>query len=421
MNIHAKPQLTQAETALVDGFAGLCASLPGDRAVAAKRAEAVERLKCGLPTRRVEAWHYTDLRRLLSVVPAQMPAAKAKSVTPLLDGSAVLPVFNGSAGTAASLDGVAATRLREKLIGGSLAPALGARDADDAIGAINTAYLSDGWFLDIAPNASLTPAIELQNLQAGGQAHVRFAARIGDGARATIVERHAGSGDALVSSVVNLVVGDRADVTWLILQQQPVGATHLGQFNAWIGKDASLTLCLLNSGGKLVRQEIRVSAKGDGGRFRLRGANLLTGDTHCDVAVVLEHESPHATSTQIVRNVVMQQASGAFQGRINVHQAAQKTDARMACNTLLLSPEAEFSAKPELEIYADDVLCGHGATIADILPEHLFYLRARGIPERQARAMLVHGFVEDTFSDIEDETLRDALIGQIENWLDRNG
>src|SRR5690606_16975245 len=132
-------------------------------------------------------------------------------------------------------------------------------------------------------------------------------------------------------------VGDGAEVLYLIVQAQPEGATHLGQFNAWIGKDAKLTVFVMNAGGKLVRQAIRATAKGEGSDFQLRGVNLLAGETHTDVTMVLDHAVPHTGSRELVRNVVTGKAHGVFQGRINVHQIAQKTDAKMACNTLLLS------------------------------------------------------------------------------------
>ena len=136
---------------------------------------------------------------------------------------------------------------------------------------------------------------------------------------------------------------------------------------------------------------------------------------------MLLHDVPGSVSTELFRNVATAHGAGIFQGQIRVAQIAQKTDARMACNTLLLSDEAEFSAKPELEIFADDVQCAHGATVADIEDDHLFYLMARGIPQKQARAMLVQAFVEEAFEEVEDEALRDALNARIENWLDRHG
>src|SRR6185436_10192975 len=219
------------------------------------------------------------------------------------------------------------------------------------------------------------------------------------GAKATIVERQTG-GDALVSSVTNLLMSEGAEITWLIVQDHADGATHLGQFNAELGKDAKLTLFVMNAGGRLVRQEVRVAAKGEGGTFTLRGVNLLSGDTHTDLTMTLDHVAPHTTSTEVVRNVVTGRAKGVFQGRINVHQRAQKTDARMACNTLLLSDDGEFSTKPELEIFADDVQCGHGATVTEIDRSHLFYLMARGIDEKTARGLLVKAFLASVIEEL---------------------
>jgi Fe-S cluster assembly protein SufD len=205
------------------------------------------------------------------------------------------------------------------------------------------------------------------------------------------------------------------------VQDHADGATHLGQFNAELGKDAKLTLFVMNAGGKLVRQEIRVAATGEGGIFTLRGVNLLSGDTHTDVTMALDHKAPHTTSTQVVRNVVTDRAHGVFQGRINVHQRAQKTDARMACNTLLLSDDGEFSTKPELEIFADDVQCGHGATVTEIDRNHLFYLMARGIDEKAARGLLVKAFVASVIEELDNDVIVEALEGVLGKWFASHG
>jgi Fe-S cluster assembly protein SufD len=421
MNIHAAPQLTPAETALVDAFGERLSLLPGDGAVMVKRDNAIEQIKAGLPTKRIESWHYTDLRRLLTSVPAYDGTVEAKPVAPLIAGSSVLPVLNGVAGKAAAIDGVVMTPAAEKLTDGSFAPALEPHGNDDAIGALNAALVADGWFVDIADGTKLEAPIELQNLQAGGQVHARLAVRVGNDAKATVVERQTGTGGALVSSVSNIVVGDDAELIWIVVQQQPDNATHLGQFNAWIGKNAKLTLFVMNAGGKLVRQEIRVTTKGEGSDFQLRGVNLLSGDTHTDVTMVLDHAVPHTGSRELVRNVVTGKARGVFQGRINVHQYAQKTDAKMACNTLLLSDDGEFSTKPELEIFADDVICGHGATVTEIDGSHLFYLMARGIDEKTARGLLVKAFVAEVIEELEDETIVEALEAILDDWFAEHG
>ena len=421
MNMHLQPQRTQAETALIDAFGERQSLLPGDGAVMVKRDEAIERVKHGLPTRRVESWHYTDLRRLLTSVPSYDDSAKAAAVAPLVEGSPVLAVLNGIVAKAPALDNVTVAPVSEKLIDGTYAPALGVQGDDDAIGALNAALVADGWFLDIADDTVFETPLELQNVQAGGQVHARMAVRVGNNVKATIVERQAGTGSALVSSVSNVVVGDGTELVWLIVQEQPDSTTYLGQFNAWIGKNAKLTLFVMNTGGKLVRQEIRVVAKGEGGEFTLRGVNLLAGDTHTDVTMVLDHEVPHTASTEIIRNVVTDEAHGVFQGRINVRQYAQKTDAKMACNTLLLSDDGEFSTKPELEIFADDVICGHGATVTEIDRNHLFYLMARGIDEKTARGLLVKAFVAEVIEEMDDERVVEALEARLVDWFAEHG
>ncbi|WP_202292347.1 Fe-S cluster assembly protein SufD [Mesorhizobium sp. 131-2-1] len=424
MNMHAQPQRTPAETALIDAFGERLSLLPGDGAVMMKRDDAIEAIKRGLPSRRVESWHYTDLRRLLNLnpVPDFEPSAAAKAIAPVLEGSAVLPVLNGaSTAKLPAVEGVTVQRLSEKLTDGSVAPGLDPYGTDDAIGALNTAFVADGYFVDIADGAELGKPIELQNLQAGGQAHVRLLTRVGAGARATIVERQSGEGAGLVSSVSQLVLGEGAEVTWLIVQEQPDAATHLAQFKAHLGKDAKLTLFVMNAGGRLVRQEVVVRTTGEGADFKLRGINLLAGDTHTDVTMVLDHAVPHTTSTEVIRNVVTGKARGVFQGRINVHQYAQKTNAKMACNTLLLSDDGEFSTKPELEIFADDVVCGHGATVTEIDHDHLFYLMARGIDEKTARGLLVKAFVAEVIEELEDEALVEALEARLDDWFLTHG
>ena len=421
MNIQTQIKRTPAEEALLAAFAERVAHLPGDPRVAEKREEAVEILRRGLPNRKVEAWHYTDLRRLLSSVPAFDFSVDVQSRPALLPGSAILPVLNGIAAKAETPQSVSVATMTNELSDGSLAKLLGAVAPDDTVGAINSAFAADGFAVEIPAGAAVTQPIELQNIHAGSQVHARFAVRAGEGSKATIVERQTGEGAALVSSVSHLDVGDGAEILWIIVQEQPEDATYLGQINVKIGKDAKLTLFLMNAGGKLIRQELRVVAEGEGSEFRLRGVNLLSGDTHCDVTMVLDHAAPDTVSTETIRNVVTGKAEGAFQGQIRVARPAQKTDAKMACNTLLLSDEAGFSAKPELEIFADDVACGHGATVTEIQPDHLFYLMARGIDEKTARGLLVKAFLAEVIEELEDEPAVEVLEAKLDAWFAAHG
>ncbi|WEX07301.1 Fe-S cluster assembly protein SufD [Chelativorans sp. AA-79] len=421
MNMQLQVRHTAAEEALLSAYSERAASLPGDAATTDKREQAVEILRRGLPNRKVEAWHYTDLRRLLSSVPSFEAGAHAEPRAPLLPGSVVLPVLNGIARLTETPAGVSVATMTNELADGSFAAELSVVGTDDAVGAINAAFVTDGFTLGIPADTALEKPIELQNVQAGGQVHTRFAVRAGERAKATIVERQLGDGEALVSSVSHLDVGDGAEIFWLIIQEQPEDTRHLGQINVRIGKDAKLTLFIMNTGGKLVRQELRIVAEGEGSEFRLRGVNLLSGDTHCDVTMVLDHAAPATVSTETIRNVVTGKAEGAFQGQIRVAREAQKTDAKMACNTLLLSDEGGFSSKPELEIFADDVACGHGATVTEIEPAHLFYLMARGIDEKTARGLLVKAFVAEVIEELEDEALVEVLESRLDAWFAAHG
>ncbi|MET0258986.1 MAG: SufD family Fe-S cluster assembly protein, partial [Methylobacterium sp.] len=177
-----------------------------------------------------------------------------------------------------------------------------------------------------------------------------------------------------------------------------------------------LRLFVLNAGGAIIRQEVHAQTVGEGADIQIRGVNLLQAGQHVDVTTTLNHNVAHTTSTEIFRNVVLG-GSGVFQGMIRVAKGAQKTDARLACNTLLLSDEGDFSAKPELEIFADDVQCGHGATAGEINADHLFYLMSRGIPEPLARSLLVKAFVGEVVEELEYEPAIEALEARIDAWL----
>ncbi|MDO9418869.1 Fe-S cluster assembly protein SufD [Pararhizobium sp.] len=420
MNIQADIKMTAAETALIDAYDSQLGDLPGDGAVLSVRDGLLYDLKTqGLPTRRLEAWHYTDLRSLLRAVPAIEPSAFAEKVDPLVRGSTVLSVLNGRADRRLPSAGFSVASFQASLTDGSVAPSLAIRGDDDAIGRINGSLVRDGFMLDFPDGLELEAPVELQVVQSAGQAHTRFPISFGAGVKATVIERHLSVKDdaSFVSTVSDLTVGDGAEVTWVILQQQGAADTHLGQIKITLGANVNFKLFILNAGGKLVRQEIHAVVAGEGTQLTLRGINLLGGDTHTDVTFTLGHNVPHTSSTEVIRNVVFDRAKGVFQGQIRVAPDAQKTDAKMSCNTLLLSDEADFSAKPELEIYADDVQCGHGATVIDINDTHLYYLKARGIPENIGRAMLVNAFVAEIVEELENEALVETLEEIVSTWL----
>lgn len=421
-----KPQVakvrTPAETALIDAFADRAADLPGNTEVLSARDDALEALKInGLPGRRIESWHYTDMRTLLRSVAPFDANVRAKPVAPLLDHAHVLTVVNGVAQKPAKIENVRIEAVRDVLGEGIAAHTLKTRGYDDAIGQINAAYVSDGFALLIADGAAPDHAIELQNLQPSGQSHVRFPVRIGSDVKATIIERQlGGEGETFATSVSHVSIADNSEIVWVILREHTQLSTQLSQINVTLGENSRLILFVMNAGGKLVRQEVNVDVKGKGSDFQLRGLNLLGGDTMTDVTMNVGHLVENTTSTEIVRNVVTDKARGVFQGMIRVAQVAQKTDAKMACNSLLLSDDAEFSAKPELEIFADDVACGHGATVREIEKSHLFYLMARGIPENEARGLLIKAFIAEVIEELENEELVEKLEDVLQIWLEKH-
>ncbi|MEP3436768.1 MAG: Fe-S cluster assembly protein SufD [Hoeflea sp.] len=423
MNMQTKPPRTTAEQAILDSFAEMVGQLPGDAKVTVARDRLLSTVaETGLPTRRIESWHYTDLRNLMRGLPGN-PSGGARAIDPLVRGSAVWPVVQGRSAELSAPEGVELTPFIDLLVSGEAAPSLAARGYDDLIGQLNGAFVSDGYAFSIEEAVELDQIIELQAVQSGGQVHNRFVAKAGAGSKATVIERHVGdrADEGLSTSVTTLDVADGADVTWIILQDRVLNDQHLGQLSATLGADATLKLYVINAGGKLVRQEVHVDVTGEGAHFDLRCVNLLAGDSHTDVTLTLAHTVPNTTSKEIVRNVVLDRARGVFQGQIRVAKEAQKTDAQMACNTLLLSDDGEFAAKPELEIFADDVICAHGATVIDIDHNHLFYLMARGITEKSARALLVNGFVDELIDELDSEELIEALETLIEQWLVDHG
>jgi len=420
MTMQKPVTLTAGETALIEAYRGVLSDLPGNGDVMSARDRMIGDLKrFGLPTRRVESWHYTDLKSLLKSVPVANEGS-AKAAPALIAASHVLTILNGVAQPSTKISGAQVTLLRDGLSDGTYAAKLVARGSDDAIGRINGVLVKDGLVVSVAADTAIEHPIEVQSVHGGGVSSNRIDAVFEAHTKATVIERHLAAADsaaALVSSVGDIVLDEGAEITWIILQQQGTVDTHLGQINVALGANAKLRLFVINAGGKLVRQEIHVVTKGEGADLMLRGINLLGGESHTDVTLTLGHDVPNTTSTETIRSVVFDRAKGVFQGQIRVAPDAQKTDARMACNTLLLSDEAEFSVKPELEIFADDVQCAHGATVADIDKNHLYYLRARGIPENKARALLVQAFVAEIVEELEHEALVEALEGIIADWL----
>ncbi|MFL6933802.1 MAG: Fe-S cluster assembly protein SufD, partial [Xanthobacteraceae bacterium] len=241
------------------------------------------------------------------------------------------------------------------------------------------------------------------------------------GARVMLVESHDATAGHQVNTALELVVGDKAHVDHIKITSGPSDFLHVSSLMAAVGAHARFNGFAFNIGGGVVRNQIFVRLDGEGTLTGLRGASLLNGKQHVDSTLVIDHNAGGCQSREVFATVLDDESRGVFQGKIVVRQHAQKTDARMMTRALLLSDEAEADNKPELEIFADDVQCGHGATSGALDKELKFYLMARGIPEVEAEGLLVQAFVGEAIEGIEHAGLRDALMEQVVAWLRKRG
>jgi len=291
--------------------------------------------------------------------------------------------------------------------------------------ALNTAFMGDGALIKVAANAALARPIHLIFANSGvrpAAVFVRSLVVIEDGARVMLVESHEGAApDDQVNAVLEMVVGDGAHVDHIKLTGGGTGALHVSSLIASIGAHARFNEFLFTAGAAVVRNQLFLKFAGEGTIAGIRGATLANHRQHVDTTLVAEHVAVACTSREVFKSVLDHDGRAVFQGKIIVHPEAQKTDAKMATHALLLSPTAEADNKPELEIYADDVQCGHGATAGALDEDLLFYLKARGIPANEAEALLIQAFVGEAIEGIEHAGLRDALIEQVAAWLRARG
>ncbi len=438
MNAGVTTIKTAAETELAQVFAQARGSLPGDDAVAAQR-EATFGLfaKEGLPHRRVEDWKYTDLRALMReakpLAPPPDAAAKAlaKNAGAIVGDVETRRLVFVDGALVAELSDLA--NLESGLTVGSLADALSGNDpmltqhlgklapAGDIAVALNTALMGDGAVIRIAPGATIERPLHLLFVASGKPAasFVRSLVVVERGARAMVIESHEGppGSDYQVNAALELFVGDDAHVDHVKIIGEGADALHVSTLAAAIGAHARFNAFSFTVGGAVVRNQLFLKFDGEGIVAGIRGATLLKGRQHADTTLVINHVAPDCQSREVFKTVLDDEAHGVFQGRIIVRRHAQRTDAKMMTRALLLSERAEADNKPELEIFADDVQCGHGATAGAIDDDLKFYLLARGIPAAEAEALLIQAFLGEAIEGIEHAGLREALLDTVAAWL----
>ena len=315
------------------------------------------------PSRRVEEWKYTDLRKLLRETPAASPDA---TVAP----------------------------------GGPFA-ALGG----DELAFVNGRCVGDP---KIIADGDQTVRLRFVSTGEGTGHQAACGIEVKAGASLLLLESYEGQAGAYVSNVaLEITLGDKARLTRVILTDEPDTAISLARADVRLGAGAGFTQTILTSGARLQRQETHVAHPGAGASVRIDSLYVLGGARHADLTSTVEHTGPDGVTSQLTKGVVRDTARGVFQGQIIVREGADGTDARMGHHALILSDRGEVDAKPELEIYADDVQCAHGNTIGSLDENALFYARSRGIPEDVARAMLTEAFLAEVTDRIEREDVRD--------------
>jgi Fe-S cluster assembly protein SufD len=434
---------TETGRALGEAFAVARDRLPGTGKVADTRQQAFEAYeRAGLPHRRIEDWKYTDLRVLMREV---LPLAAAPDATALTRAGAALKlhaidgvrklvlvdgVFAPKLSDLSDLDkGLTIRTLREVLEAGDAAlhAQLFAPDNSNPMVALNSAMMTDGVVIEVADGAVLTQPLHVVHIAGGGTPAAMFTRslfRLGKSASATLVESYIAADRAGIYQVHDSLVvsiGDNARLDHIRLVEDSREAFNISSGVVTLGAHAHYNTFGMTSGSSVSRYQATIAFAGEGSQVETNGVNLLNGRQHADTTLFMDHAVPHCSSREIFRAVVDDRGHSVFQGRIIVQPKAQKTDAKMMTRALLLSDEAEADNKPELEIFADDVTCGHGATTGALDESLLFYLRARGLSEKEAQALLIQAFVGEAIESIVNDDLRELAVGAAERWLAARG
>ena len=420
-------------------FTAALGRLPGSGSVADRRREAFEAYaRAGLPHRRIEEWKYTDLRVLMrEVAPlaprpdaAALARAKAAVAREAVGGSSKLVLVDGVfapelSDLFAPGSGVNVRTLREILDGGACDPRsdLLLTSSTDAMISLNTAMATDGVVVSIADGTALSRPIQIVHVAtaSSASAFTRSYLKFGNCVRASLIESFVAANGAVgyqANDAVVLSIGDEVELSHLRLMADAADAVTIASGIVTVGAKTGVNLFNLTRGGAVGRYQGFITLAGEGSELIINGVNLLKDKQHGDTTLVVDHAVPHCTSRENFRAVVEGRGHSVFQGRIIVRPDAQKTDGKMMTRALLLSDEAEADNKPELEIFADDVTCGHGATSGALDEGLLFYLRARGLSQKEAQTLLIQAFLGEAIEQIADDNLRDFVVAEAKGWLE---
>ncbi|MDA9929860.1 Fe-S cluster assembly protein SufD [Alphaproteobacteria bacterium] len=379
----------------------------------------------GWPGPKAEAWRYTALSALQT---RTLVPASPESVAPdygASDGAAMggsigahmIRFVNGIIDPAAFSDvpqGLTFTALGDDE--GALAALQEMAPHGHPISDLSLAVMSAGICIDVSGKVETPLMLVFEGDDASLSAHPVILLRMANGSGLQLAEWHQSS-VGLAAPLIGFDIGDEARLEQVKIQCESANTTHLSATGVRLGKGASIAGFAISVGSALARLETHVALLGEGGDCQLSAIYMGRGTQHQDITTYMDHAVAGCTSNQIIRGVLDDRSRGVYQGRVHVAPDAQKTDGQQMSRALLLSRKAEADAKPELEIYADDVVCAHGATVGELDATQLFYLTSRGIPREAARAMLIEAFLIDTIETVENKTLAGLLRPVAEAWL----
>ncbi len=393
----------------------------------------------GMPNRKMEAWKYTSLTELAKT--AFIPAALADDVDvasipitiPQVPGAQRFVCVNGifradlSDDVAEIEQGCVVQSLAHVFAqpSSSLKKSIGTVSHPECspVTTLNTSFVEDGLSIDVKDGVVVENPIHIISIGASGahpgSFHPRNVIRLAPASQATVIETHTGlpGQPYLTNPVTEVVIEPDARLNHFIIASDDSHGSHLGRNDVRVNRRGHYDSFVLSMGGALTRREIRVELKEQDAQAKVDGAYGVHGAQHSDIYSEIYHLAPGTVSRQTIKGVLAGTSQGIFQGRIHVAREAQGTDGRQLHKALLLNPGPEVDCKPELEIFADDVQCAHGAATGELDTDHIFYLMSRGIDEQTARALLIEGFLDDVVLNITHPDSQRLILDTVKSWL----
>lgn len=424
--------LTPLAQSYIDQFQAHLSKLPGagSRHVETLRQQGLDAFaSLDFPNKRIEEWRFTNLSALtkLSFEPANSDISEIREQAAEFTSDFEMVFIDGIF----SKEDSRLKNLPEGITLASLAETLGngaVFNFDEtetrALYALNTAYMQDGFSLHVDDNITIEGTLILTFRNSGGsqtRLHSRNMIILGENAKLTVLERHEGVGTYFSNPVTRISLAKGSTLQHFKLQNESKQAFHLAMVDSEIAEGATYNNFCLSVGGQISRNELKSTILGSDAESHLNGAYLMRGNQHTDTTTLTEHTVPQNISSQVYKGVLDEHAHGVFQGKIHIFEDAQQVAGDQLSKALLLSDFAAVDCKPELEIYADDVKCSHGATSGELDEDALFYMQARGIPEESARKMLIEAFLADVLDVISDEEVKTYFTTLATTWLSSEG